>query len=89
MDVKIITAEKERVLVVPERALFKQDEQWQVFKIEAERLVLQTVKVGLKNDDEAEILQGLKAGDEIVSELETAFKPGSKVQINPKKAEKL
>lgn len=86
VDAKIITAEKQHVPVIPERALFKQDGQWQVFKIVAGRAQLQAVKVGLKNDDQAEILQGLKAGDLIISELETSLKAGSKVESGPSKA---
>ncbi len=80
VDAKIITAEKQNVPVIPERALFKLDGKWQVFKIVAGRAQLQAVKVGLKNDDQAEILQGLNAGDLIISELETILKAGSKVE---------
>ncbi|MEZ0374377.1 MAG: efflux RND transporter periplasmic adaptor subunit [Candidatus Sericytochromatia bacterium] len=85
VDVRIITAAKKSVLRVPERALFKQDGKWHVFRIDAEnRAQLQPVSVGLKNEDWAEISTGLKAGDRIISQLENALKPG--VIIDPKTA---
>jgi HlyD family secretion protein len=85
VDVKVITSEKSKIPVIPERALFKQAGKWHVFKIEAGRAQLQAVNVGLKNDDQAEILSGLKVGDLIVAELETSLKAGGKVEITQKK----
>lgn len=75
VDARIITAAKAQTLRIPERALFKQDNQWQVFKLVAGRLQLQPVSIGLKNEDWAEISQGLHAGDQVVSKLENQLKP--------------
>lgn len=82
VDVRIITAAKARTLRIPERALFKQDGKWHVFKLDAQqRAQLQPVEVGLKNEDWAEITKGLQAGEQIVSQLENQLKPGAKVNL--------
>lgn len=86
VDARIITAAKAQTLRIPERALFKQDNLWHVFKIQDGRLHLQAVKIGLKNEDWAEVLSGLKAGDQVVSRLENSFKDQQKAKAIPAKA---
>lgn len=81
LDLKLITAEKAQTLIIPERALFRSGNQWQVLRLDAEqRLQLQDVVVGLKNDEAAEILQGLQAGDQVLTEMDNQLKPGTKVR---------
>lgn len=81
VDVRVITAAKAKTVRIPERALFKQDGQWQVFKVNAsERAELQPVTLGLKNENWAEITQGLTAGDRLITQLENTLKPGALIQ---------
>ena len=85
VDARIITAAKPLTIRIPERALFKQDKTWNVFKIVDQRLQLQAVTIGLKNEDWAEIVSGLQSGDQIVSRLENNLKPNQKVKELVKK----
>jgi len=77
LDLKIITAERKKTLWVPERSLFKKDKKWHVFKRNAQgEAELQPVTLGLRNEQEAEILKGLQAGEFIVEELDNKLKAG-------------
>lgn len=81
VDVRVITAAKTKAVRIPERALFKQDGQWHVFKVNGtERAELQAVTLGLKNEDWAEITHGLQAGDRLITQLENALKPGALIR---------
>jgi HlyD family secretion protein len=50
LDVHIITGEKQNALAVPERAAFRRQGQWYVFKVENGTAKLAPVTLGLKND---------------------------------------
>lgn len=80
VDIKIITAEKYNALIVPEQAVFKKDGKWYVFKVKNNRAVLCNVEVGLRNDEYAEILSGLKENDLVITELIPALSPGIKIK---------
>lgn len=68
LDVHIITAEKQNALIVPERAAFRRQGQWYIFKVVNNATKLTPVTLGLKNDHDAEILDGIAAGDTIITE---------------------
>lgn len=79
VDVRIITAESADTLAVPERATFRQDGGWHVFRAIGGRAVLTPVKVGLKNDEWAEILEGLEAGQVVVADPKNEIQDGTRV----------
>lgn len=66
VDVRIIVSEAENVLKVPAGALFRQADNWSVYVVENGKAVLRSVKIGLQNDLEAEILEGLKENDTVI-----------------------
>ena len=76
VDVRIITAESENTLAIPDRALFRNAEAWSLFFVNGETVELRQVEVGLRNDDWAEIVSGVTEGDLIVSELKNALVDG-------------
>jgi HlyD family secretion protein len=79
--VRIITAEKKDALVAPRSALFRGGEgSWQVFAVRGRHAELQTVKVGLMNDETVEIASGLESGDLIILAPETSLRDGAKVK---------
>ncbi len=80
VDVRVITAQKENTLAIPERALFRREDQWMVFTANHGRAVLTPVMVGLRNDQWAEILQGLQAGDTVITEPTNNIQPGTRVK---------
>lgn len=80
IDVRIITAEQEDTLAVPERATFRMSDDWNVFCIEDGRAVLTPVEIGLRNDEWAEITRGLDAGALIVAEPKNDLEDGVRVE---------
>jgi HlyD family secretion protein len=79
VDVRIVTAERTGALAVPERATFRQEDQWHVFVVEGGQARLRTVDVGLRNDDWVEILGGLEEGERIVAEPTNNLTDGTRV----------
>jgi len=81
VDIKIIVNEASPALIIPERAMFKTDNQWNVFKIEGPIAKLTPIKIGIRGDENVQVLEGLKEGEIIVSDLVNELKDGSKVKI--------
>lgn len=82
LDVKIITQEHKKVLTIPERSIFKDKDKWFVFVLNTEnKLELKEVKIGLKNEDNVEIVKGLEENQSIVLEPDNTLKEGQKVKI--------
>lgn len=66
VEARIITWQDDSALVVPSAALFRDGADWQVFVIVEGIATRQTVGVGHNNGIEAEVLDGLKSGDQVV-----------------------
>ena len=81
LDARIITAESADTLAVPERALFQTGGGWHVFTTKSGRARLTPVKVGLKNDSWAEILDGLGADSQIIVEPPNDLTDGARVSL--------
>ncbi|HPD00802.1 MAG TPA: efflux RND transporter periplasmic adaptor subunit [Acetivibrio sp.] len=84
VDCKIMTLEKQDIVVVPIGALkIDKDENEYVLKIDKEKgvMVRQDVKLGIISDMMAEVLDGLAEGDLIVDDPQSFHKDGSKVKI--------
>jgi HlyD family secretion protein len=78
---RIFTAQKAQALVIPRGALFRgAANDWQVFVVRGGRARLEKVQVGLMNDEQVEITQGLSAGDEVVLAPETSLTDGARVR---------
>jgi len=78
--VKIFTDQKPKALLVPRSALFRGgDGRWQVFAVRDGRARLQEVSVGLMTDRQAEILEGLEAGELVVLAPESSLEDGMRV----------
>jgi len=80
VHVKIFTAGKPEALVIPRTALLRGDKnQWQVFVVRNGRATIETVTIGLLNDQWADVTEGLKEGDRVVVAPESSLVPGSRV----------
>ncbi|NLS92274.1 MAG: HlyD family efflux transporter periplasmic adaptor subunit [Planctomycetaceae bacterium] len=78
--VKIVTDERDNVLVVPRSSLFRgAGKQWQLFVAAGNRARLRTVEVGLMNDRLAEIISGLEAGERVIRTPPSNLTDGGKV----------
>jgi len=67
IDAAILRWTSHKVLQVPIGALFRQGADWAVFRVDGSRARLTKVKIGQMNDRTAEVLDGLKTGDRVVS----------------------
>lgn len=76
VEVRVVLWEGENVVRVPLTALFREGGRWAVFVEESGRARLRHVETGRRNSLEAQIIDGLKAGERIVSH------PGDRLEDN-------
>ncbi len=77
---RIVIGETEDALVIPRRALIRApDKHWQVFVVRDDRASLVDVELGLANDDEVEVVEGLEAGSVIVLSPPRGLEDGARV----------
>jgi len=78
--VRVITDEKPMVVLVPRTALFHGiDGKWQVYRVVEGQARLIDVKVGLMNDYNAEIVDGVQVGETVIVAPESSITEGTKV----------
>ena len=68
------------LLLAPASALFRQGQGWALFVEEAGRARLRSVRVGQRNGLEAQILDGLKAGERVVAHPNEKIEAGVRIQ---------
>jgi HlyD family secretion protein len=73
VEPRIVLAEATDVAKVPQAALFREQGEWSVFVLENGKAKLRSVKLGLDNGLEAQVLEGLKAGEQVI------LQPGGRV----------
>lgn len=66
VEARIITWETAEALKVPTSALFRRGDEWSTFVVRDGKAVLQQVRIGHSNGIEAEVLEGLADGDNVV-----------------------
>lgn len=85
VHVKIITRQKDQALVIPRTALLRGDQsQWQVFAVRDGRAKIADVRIGLINDQWAEVTDGLAKGDLVVLAPESTLADGTRVAPEPR-----
>jgi len=83
--VQITTAEKPSALIVPRSALFRgTNGDWQVYAIRNGRAQIQPIQVGLINDQQAEVTDGLAEGTQVVLAPESNLADGARVTVGKK-----
>jgi HlyD family secretion protein len=80
VEARIVIDEAENVLRVPTSALFRVKDKPAVFRVEGGVAHQQLLKVGRQNGLEAEIVEGLSEGDEIVLHPSDQIEDGVKVK---------
>ncbi|MDI3338142.1 HlyD family efflux transporter periplasmic adaptor subunit [Defluviimonas aestuarii] len=63
---RIVTWEEDDALQVPLSALFRRKGNWAVFRVDNDRAVLAQVKIGHRNSETAEVVDGLEGGDRVI-----------------------
>lgn len=82
LHVRIHTAEAQKALKIPRTAIFRgSGNTWKVFKVKGSTAELTDVRIGLKNDKEAQILKGLEKGDTVITAPPASLKDGEKVSV--------
>jgi HlyD family secretion protein len=66
VEARIVTSAGAGMLQVPASALFRQGDTWHVFRVEGGRARLAPVRLGRRNEQAAEVLDGLAEGDRVV-----------------------
>jgi HlyD family secretion protein len=80
VEVRIFYGNADNAVVVPRTSLFRgQRGDWQVMAVRGGYTQLQPVKVGLLNDDEAQVTQGLTREDAVVARPSREIEPGMRV----------
>jgi HlyD family secretion protein len=66
IEARIVISEADNILKVPAAALFRRGEEWAVFVADHGRAVLRPVKIGRRNDLEAEVLSGVNENETVL-----------------------
>jgi membrane fusion protein (multidrug efflux system) len=79
--VNIVTATHDNTLVVPRVALLTEDGAAAVYVVAGGRVARKSVRVGFTGDGRSEILEGLTAGDQVITLGQNAVREGSLVAV--------
>jgi len=66
VEVRIVVWETQDAMIVPSSALFRQNRDWAVFAVVDGRATLRRVSIGQNNGVDAQLLEGLKAGEQVI-----------------------
>jgi len=80
VEVRIVVWEKPDVLLAPTSSLFRTGGDWSAFVAQGNVVVRRTVKIGERNEQSAEVLEGLSAGDKVVAYPGETLKEGTRIQ---------
>jgi HlyD family secretion protein len=78
---KIVTWSKESVEKIPISALFRKGESWCTFVVDQGKARRRTIAIGHRNQEEAEILDGLGAGETVVLHPSNQLDEGMRVRV--------
>lgn len=79
VETRVVVWQSEDELKAPTGALFRREEDWAVFAVEDGRAVLKPIEIGERNPQEAQVLSGLSAGEEVVVYPSDSLSDGSPV----------
>ena len=80
VQVRIYTETQQDALIIPRTALFRSDDgQWQVFRILGGHAKTVTLKLGIVNDAQAQVLEGLQSDDTVIIAPDATLKDGMRV----------
>lgn len=78
--VRIFTAAADEAVTIPITALFRDDHgQWQVFAVREGRADVVPVSIGLMNDQQAQVINGIRGGEEVIVAPDAGLKPGARI----------
>lgn len=84
VSVNVETGRRDRSLAIPNDALGKvQGDQATVLLVRDSKIQRQKVQLGLRGLAMSEVISGLKAGDQVLSDATSALKDGTRVRFKP------
>jgi HlyD family secretion protein len=81
VEVRVVTWRDDGALKVPAGSLFRQGDGWAVFVVEDGVARQRTVRLGQRNDVEAQILEGVAAGQTLVLHPPDTLSDGTNVTV--------
>ncbi len=81
VEVRIIVWQEDNVLKVPVGGLFRRGEAWAVFLVDGDRVKLQPVQIGQRNEIEAQVTGGVADGQTVVMHPPDTLTDGMRVTI--------
>ena len=81
VEVHVVVWREENVVKAPVGALFRRGNDWAAFVIDGERVRLTTTEIGQRNDQEAQIIKGLSAGQTVVLHPPDTLTDGARVRV--------
>ena len=81
VETSIVTWQGSDVLKIPSSAAFREQEGWSVFVIDGERARRRQVRIGHRNQAEAEVLDGLTDGEQVILHPSNQLRDGIRVQV--------
>ncbi len=81
IEARIVVWENGDVLRVPVSALFRNGQDWNVFVVEGGHARVRTVRIGHRNSEVAEVTDGLKKGDVVITHPGNDVSDGAKVKV--------
>ena len=81
--VSLILERRENALVAPEQAIVPVGQKTLVYRVVDGKAVMTPVKLGLRQPGQVEILEGLNAGDQVVTDGQLKIRDGATVTVQP------
>lgn len=81
IEARLVVWESDDVLVVPAGALFREEGEWSVFVLQDGRASLRKVTLGHRNDLQAEVLDGLSAGQTVILYPSDQISDGTRITV--------
>lgn len=86
--VHLLLSEKNDALIIPSQSLFLKNQKLSLYKVVNNRIELVTVKAGIQEKDQVEIISGLNPKDQVIIRSPERLHPGMEVSIyHPEKNE--
>ncbi|HBM15654.1 MAG TPA: hypothetical protein DD381_04830 [Lentisphaeria bacterium] len=83
VEVRIYTDKAENAVIIPHTALFRgSGNTWQIFVADGRTADLRTVKIGLLNDYEAQIISGIVPGEKVIIAPPSTIRDADRISID-------
>jgi HlyD family secretion protein len=80
VETRIVIWSGEKVLKIPQSALFRMGQDWGLFVIDGGRAKKREVEIGQWNESEAQVLRGLSNGEEVILHPSNELRDGARVR---------